>query len=397
MKSKIFILFAILLNFKILHSNIINCDTKPNQNFKKIKSIIIYPFDGKLINSGEYILLDFVKISDDFHKYFLKNLQSFNEIETIDGKEIIKTSEGDNLAYQRGKKIPEYDEKSFNFSQNVSLESVKTAEASLYGKIIKFYRGENFEMSYIEIIFYLVDTESKVILWTSKISGCLKYVVETIIKTIISGEYSEPTIKDIKSFKWENPYEKRFKYLAIEYRIGYFIPTYNIESGFGHIIGFYFKLPFLYKTEIYNKISLGIIPSLNSNGDENSLKKYEYNTYLPLFFDFIYNFNKYIKFLSINKQKNFLILSKIGLGIGFYKQYYSGTGKEIEGNSITTGCFGFGLGTEYFLDLGVINLGKFYLKAKRIGFNFSLDYYKWFANISASNFINLSLGLKYYF
>jgi len=104
MKPKIFILFAILLNFKILHSNIINCDTKPNQNFKKIKSIIIYPFDGKLINSGEYILLDFVKISDDFHKYFLENLQSFKEIETIDGKEIIKTSEGDNLAYQRGKK-----------------------------------------------------------------------------------------------------------------------------------------------------------------------------------------------------------------------------------------------------------------------------------------------------
>ncbi len=383
------LLWGILSN--LWGENLVKTETMPNEKFKKVRSLALYKFDGKLINSGRISLIDYIEVTDKFHKYLLKKFQEVPNFEIVNAVEKITVVENDAISIRRGRGVPGYDEKKFGNKNEFSEDAVKTIEASLYGKITRFYEGKDFETSYIELIIYLVDTKTKTIYWVTSIKGCLKFVVDTIVKTIASGEYTEPTTKDIKKFEWRNPYEMRVKDRAFEYRRGYFIPLSDkLESGGNHIFAFYFKMPLFLKIDIYNQIEFNIIPSLKSADKNNPLKDYQYTTYLPLFFNFIYNFEK------ITKIKSLRPFAKAGLGTSFISTYYSGTGRYIKTENQIDGMLCLGIGVEYTLKIGIINLWKFYIKINKLGFLGCFDYYKWFSASPASNGFNLSLGIKYY-
>jgi len=387
----IFIIGIIISSSTIYSEKLIQTDTLPNKSFKKIESLALYKFDGKLINSGRLSFVDTLSISDKFSHYLLKKFQEIPGFTIVEVGEKITISEGDNLSVIRGKNVPQYDSKTFINSDEKSENVVKTIESSLYGKITKYYEGETFDTSYIEITFYLVNTKSKVIYWVTQMSGCLKYVVDTIVQTIATGEYSEPTVKDRANFKWKNPYELRTKEFAIEYRRGYMLPADKLDSGANNILALYFKLPLFNKLPIYNQIEINIIPSLKSTDTSNPLMNYQYTTYVPLFFDFIYNFDTIIK---INNLRPF---ARLGLGGTFISTYYSGTGYYIPTENRFDGILNFGIGVEYSIKIGLVNIWKLYFRLKKIGFVGYIDYYKWFSSNPTSGSLNLSLGLKYYF
>ncbi len=392
MRKLIVFVLSLGIVFNIYATKLVETETKPNEKLKKIKSLALYKFDGKFINNGRLSLLNYLEISDKFHKYLLEKFQAIPDFEVTDAGERITVVESDKISVRRGKKSRAYDAKEFGNKEEISKDVVKTIEASLYGKITRFYKGENFETSYIEVVLYLVDTKTRFIYWVTRIKGCLKFVAETIVNTIVLGEYTEPTIEDIKRVEWKNPYELRVKDIALEYRRGYFMPLSDkLDSGGNHIFALYLKLPLFVKTIIYNQIEFNIIPSLKSTDKDNPLKDYQYTTYLPLLFDFVFNFDKYIKVGGLRPY------TKLGLGAGFISTYYSGTGRYIETENQIDGIFCAGIGVEYALRIGPFRIWKLYGKINKLGFVGSIDYYRWFFFKDSPSGLNLSLGIKYYF
>ncbi len=390
-KLSIGIIFILLFPFYIYSKELVYTEVKPIKNLDKIKSIVIYPFDASLVNSGRSKLLNSIDLSDKFFKYMIKKFEKVEDLIVSTGKGDISKIESDSIKVLRGKHINEYDEKKVVNSDIKSFENSKTISAILYGKINKFYEGRSFDTSYIEVTLYLVDSKSKEVYWTTLMKGCLKYVVETIGNTIATGEYSEPTRKDIVNFKWINPYEKRIHNRAWEYRLSYFIlmgkENYEIENGWGNTFIFYFKYPIL--TDIlYNQIEFSILPSFKTTKGLY-FPDYEYNTYLPLSLDFIYNFKKLMN-------KGIRLYLKAGAGISLNIKYYTGYTYNIDTNYSLKGFLLAGGGGEYFKNIPTFYIWKMRISIGKIGILFNIDYGKWL-EYDTSSYLSVGMGFKYYF
>ncbi len=391
MKKFIFILVISFFVSNVFGEVLIQTELKPNENFKKIKSLILFPFDSRLINSGRSELIDSIKLSDDLFEYMLKKFQETGSFIVSSGKGEIEAESENRVKILRSKQLNNYDEKVINNNKIISHSVDKTIDAILYGNINRYYTGKDLETSYIEVTIYLVDSKSKVVYWTSKIKGCLKYVVQTIVGTIVSGEYTEPTVKE-SGFHWVNPYLLRPRDFAIEYDRGYYILlaelSDKVENDWGHTLGLYFKSPIFANKNIYNRIDLSLLPSFKSKDKSNSFYQYQYYTFLPLTFSFIYNFTDLI---NMNGLRPYV---KLGLGVSYDVIYYTGYTYEIESKTELNGVLNFGVGAEYFFDIGSFNIWKMRVSIKRLGATLNVSYMKWLTSYYAN--LNISLGLKYY-
>lgn len=389
-KCFIIILLGIFTH-SLWSSNILQTETKPNRKLERFQTLALYKFDGKLINRGRTDIINYLKIADQFHKYLLEEFQQIPHIKATDAAEKKTLKDNDSRKVLRSKDVPSYNSREMGQEKEYSEDVVKTIDVALHGKITKFYEGDDLETSYIEVVFYLVDTKTKVVYWTTRMKGCLKFVAESMVKTLATGEYWEPTTKDTKDFQWKDPSQMQVRDIAFEYRRGYFIPPSDkLDSGGNHILALYLKLPFFLNLDLYNQIELNIIPSLRSTDNDNPLRDYEYTTYLPLFFHFIYNFTRLIKTEYLRP------FVKAGLGGYFQSTYYSGTGTYIENDNRINGVLCLGTGIEYSRYIGNFNIFGLTMKLKKLGVVGGIDYYKWFSNFPASGGFNLSLGLKYY-
>ncbi|MDD5065466.1 MAG: hypothetical protein PHF84_00320 [bacterium] len=391
MKKIIFLFF--LFTPALFSEPLIETDVLPDNRIQNIKSLALFHFDAKLVNSGRAELVDYLEISERFHQSLLDRFYRLNKVQIADADEKLSQTEEDSLSVQRGKYIPEYDEKKIKNRIETSQTPVKTMDAYLYGKIARFYEGKDFETSYIDITFFLVESRSKAILWTSGMKGCLKYVSETLVATIEKGDYSEPTLKEKKEFKWLNPYEQRVQSWALGYRPGYFMGLGEMgkrsENGWSHDINLLFRLPIWGVRNLYNQIDLMLIPSLQSGAEDDPLKKYTYNTYLPVIFSFIFRFDT-----RINRLSPFV---SIGAGAGLIHTYYSGLGTEKESSSSINAVLQAGAGIEYTVYPGLFYIGNTRIRFNQLGFLCQVDFFHWFINDYSANGLDISLGIRYYF
>lgn len=375
--------------------SLLEVDLKPEKPFKKVKSIALFKFDGKLINSGRIDLIDHLSISHDFYQYLLKQFSVDMKIKIIDTEKKSHIRDGDSIKILRSKDVDSYDEKVFDRSIVISKDTIKAIDVFVYGKINKFYKGKSFQTSYIDITVYMVDSKSKIIYWISGIRGCLKHVTEALISIIYTGDYSKPDEKSVKDLKWVNPYEARVKNWSLQYRRGYFIPTgelgNRIGNGWIHNIALNFKLPVWGKINMINQIEFCIIPSFETVDETDSLKDYTFNTYLPLMFNFIYVPD------FILQVKNISSFLKGGIGFSYNKVYFSGMSKYQESGNSYKAIINAGLGVEYILKIGLFRVFGKYFRIDQIGFLGEIDFYKWLRTDISSNGINLSFGIKYYF
>lgn len=397
MKKVIFLIVILIFNSYGFSEPLIEMDIDPDKSLKDIKSIAIFKFDGKLVNSQREGLIDYLSISHEYYKYLINQFSEKSKIELVDTEKDKKYFEGDSIKAIRSDDVPEYDEKVFVRGKVTTKDTVKTTDVYLYGKINKFYKGKIYDTSYIDITVYLVDSKSKIIYWITGIRGCLKYVTDALISGITESKYDKPSDRDTTKFGWKNPYGVKVKHWALQYRRGYFITMGELgdvtENGWIHNIALNFKLPLWGQLDIVNQIEFSIIPSFQNVDDTNPLRDNTFNTFLPLMFNFIYNPSK-----ALNIEiKNVAPFIKAGLGFSYNKIYYSGLSRYREPDNSFKTVMNFGLGVEYILRLGWINLLGLKLNISQLGFLGEVDYYKWFGSDLSSAGLNLSFGMKYYF
>jgi len=397
-KTAVLIMILILIGQAGLFSeSLIEIDLMPIRNLKKINSMAIFQFDGKLINSGRLQLVDYLNISYDYYRYLLKKFSSVKGIQISHTDKLVSVYEGDEIKVYRGKDIPQYDEKVLSTGTVISKKSLSAIDVYLYGRINKYYEGKSFEMSYIDITVYLVDSKSKIIYWTTDMRGCLQYVSDALISIIMTGDYIRPAKKDIRDLGWINPYTARVRNWALQYRLGYMIMTGEIgdriENGRVHNFALNFKLPVWGNLSIYNQIELSILSSFQTIDENDPLKDYTYNTYLPFIFNFIYRDEK-----LLNLPTGFVPYAKVGLGASLNRVYFSGYGQHDEQFdpvlSLKT-VLDIGLGIEYNPKEEWNILGLRF-RIDKLGFITEFDYYTWFNTELSSSAVNISLGVKYY-
>lgn len=373
--SILVILFFFQITF-LYSDSLVEMDVKPNKKIKNIKSLVLFHFDGKFINSQQSILIDYLTLSDDFYKYILDKFYKLNSLKIIPSEEKNNITEEDILTTIKNKYSPSFKQKDIVNREEIEENDFKDVDVNLYGKINKYYEGKTFDTSYIDITIYLVDSKSKIILWTSSIRGCLKYVAESLIGTISSGEYSMPTVKDENEFHWVNPYTYRINNWAIEYRIGYMTPigqlADKISGGVTDDFSLYFKLPIWKLNNLYNQIELNVLPSFASQDKNDPIWDHTYQTYVPLFFNFIYNFYE-------NKIAQGLCPSvKAGFGLSYIETYYSGLQQYKNPNSEFNAIVDIGLGIEYSSFIGNVKILGLNLNVGRLGVLGNFDFYHWF-------------------
>lgn len=389
----LFIILLMITSFQIYAEPLLEIDVQPRKY--DIESLALFKFDGRMINSGRINLVNYLNISHEFYKLLLNRFYSKSKIEIVDTEQSVQFIEGDRIKVLRSDDTKSYDEKMLQNSKVISKEPVKAINAFLYGRINRFYEGETFETSYIDITIYLVDSKSKVIYWVTSVRGCLKYVASAVIDSCLTGMYQEIDPKETEDIDWINPYEVRVKNWALQYRMGYFIGLGElgdtVDNGWAYSFSLNFKLPFWKMDQLINQIEFTIIPAFDTIDENIPYHAYQYNTFLPLVFNFIYNAYQFAPF------NNAFPYLKAGLGISYNKMYYSGLSQYREGDTVLKPVFNLGLGLEY-----TQKIGQFYIFGKRfwisqLGFLVEVDYMKWFGTELSSSGLDLSFGLKYYF
>ncbi len=391
--SALALIFIILFIANLSAESPVEIDLKPVKKIKKINSLALFRFDGKLINSGRINLIDYLDISYDYYRYLLKKFSSIRNIKITDTEKIISFSEEDEIKTLRSDDVAQYDEKIFSRSTVISKNPVKAIDAFLYGRINKYYKGRTFETSYIDITIYLVNSKSKVIYWTTGIRGCLEYVSDALINIITKGSYKEPTSIDIKRFGWVNPYKSRVKSWAFQYRPGYLIMigeiSDKVDNGFSHNFAMNFKLPVWGEFNIYNQIELSLITSFDTIEENNPIKNNIFNTFIPVMFNFLYMPGELINV------KNLTPVFKAGLGLSYNEIYYSGLYPHVESITSFKAVINLGIGAEYAL--GALELFDYRFRTDKLALLTEINFLKWIGTAIGSNALNLSLGLKYYF
>lgn len=384
MKKTVFILlFAALPLFS---EPLIETDIPPDTRIKNIRSIALFRFDGKLINSGRTGLADYLQISENFHRILMERFYARNRITVIDAGESAGYTETDTLAAVRGDGTPSYDEKTLKHSRVIAQDPVKAPDAFLYGKITRFYEGESFETSYIELTLFLVESRSRIIRWTASVKGCAKFAARTIADTLADGKLSEPSGDEQEEFRWINPYTQRITSLGLGYGLGYLANLgafgERVGNGFTHHLFFDFTPPLWSGLPLYNQVELMLMPALGSEVSEHM-----YHTYLPLLFNFIYPFGK----------SSLAPFVKAGLGAGFESVYYSGLGVARDSLMKFHALVSAGAGVKYDIPLGWIRVFNHYFKLNRIGLLAQVNFYHWFIPSYSASSLDFTLGLKYYF
>ncbi len=391
----IIILIIVSICFRTINAEpLIEIDLLPVRDLKKINSIALFRFDGKLVNSGRINLVNYLGISYDYYRSLLKRFSNVSGLEVTDTDKIISFTEEDELRILRSKDIPEYDEKVLSVGVVISKEPVKAIDVFLYGKINKFYEGRTFETSYIDITIYLVDSKSKVIYWTTGIRGCLKYVSEALVSVVTTGDYSRPISEDIEGFAWVNPYQARIQNWSLQYRLGYFIMMGElgdrVDNGGGHNFALDFKLPLYGNLNIYNQVELTIISSFHTIEENDPLRNYTYNTFVPLMFNFIYRHKDLLRNVDLTP------FAKVGLGVSYNEVYYSGLKRYQEPDSSLKTIMSISAGIEYRPE-NALNILGVRFRIDRLGLLSEIGFFNWFGTELSSSAMNFSFGIKYYF
>ena len=393
----IIILIIVSICFRTINAeSLIEIDLLPIRDLKKINSLALFRFDGKLINSGRLNLVDYLSISYDYYRYLLKEFSSVGGLDVSDTEKIVSFYEVDELRVLRSKEIPDYDEKVLSTSAVISKEPVKAIDVFLYGKINRFYEGRTFETSYIDVTVYLVDSKSKVIFWTTGIRGCLKHVSKALVSIIVSGDYIRPTAKNVEEFGWVNPYKARVRNWSLQYGLGYIVMMGEIgdrvDNDWGHSFALDFKLPLWGNLNIYNQIELTVISSFHTIEETDPLKDYTFNTFVPFVFNFIYRHE------DLFKNADLTPFAKAGIGISFNEVHYSGIRMhdgQYEESSFKT-VMSMGLGIEYRPENSLNILGLRF-GIDKLGFLGAIDYFNWLNTELSSSAMNFNFGIKYYF
>jgi len=394
-RLSIIIFIGIFISNNLFSKNeLIEIETFPSKKIS-FSSIVIFPFEGKLINSGRYPLVDYLEISNNLYKHLLIVFSKESGVIVCDADKMGNLKNSDKISVVRGKKIIEYDEKSFKDSEVKRNNITKSVEAYLYGKITKFYTGRDFLTSYIEVTVYLVDSKSKIIYWTSNLRGCVKYVIDALKNIIISGEYHKPLEGEIEEFKWANPYEIRFKNFAIGWSIGYFnlLGDMNgkVENKWANSFSFGFKMPIFYKVDIYNQIEVSLINSLKLLDESTPFYNYTFFSYFPISLNFYYDFKRVLKL----KRSYPYPWVRLGVGVSYDRVYFSGQKEYIEPQSEVKSVLIGGIGGEY--NLFPFDIGSYHFAFDRLSLIMGLNYYKWIDKDVSLAFFNFQFGIKYYF
>ena len=393
MKRHLLLVFLLVFSVPLSAEPLIEIDTMPVKKIKKIKSLALFKFDGKLINSGRINLIDYLGISDDYYRYLLKKFSNNKSLKISDTEKLTSVIEEDEINVLRGDDTPHIDTKILSTTSVFSKTPVKAIDAYLYGKINKFYEGRTFETSYIDITVYLVDSKSKVIYWTTRARGCLQYVSDALVSIITKGSYTPPASKDIERFGWVNPYRARIKNWSIGYSPGYLIMLgeigNRIENGFIHNFTVDFKLPLWGKYNIYNQVEFTVISSFDTIDPYDSIKNNTFHTFLPLMFNFLY------KPKGLINVRDLTPFVKAGLGLSLNEIYYSGLYPHPDSKTSMRTIIKLGIGSEYRFK--ALDLFDYRFRTDKFAVLAEITFLKWFGTDISSNALCFNLGLKYYF
>lgn len=193
----------------------IETDIKPSPRFEeaRLKSVSILKFDAKNVKSVGGEIIDYIDLSNRFTDALIKRFYEIGKIDVALGEYEDKIIETDTLEKKRGDL--EVQGSMIQRSIEYKCTPYKKIESILSGRINKFQEGKSWKKSFIEVTLKLTDTYTGAVYWITDMRGYVKDVVETIVKTISTGKYTEPIpvkkkkmVKEKKETKKEEKKEK---------------------------------------------------------------------------------------------------------------------------------------------------------------------------------------------
>ncbi|MBU1077368.1 MAG: hypothetical protein KKH98_08760 [Spirochaetes bacterium] len=186
----------------------IETDIKPSARFEeaRIKSISILKFDAKYVKSVRGEIIDYIDLSNRFTDDILKRFYKSEKVDVALGEYEDKVIETDILEKKRGDL--EIHGNTLQRSIEYKATPYKKIEAILGGRINKYDEGEDWDHAFIEITLKMTDTYSGAVYWITDMRGYTKDIVETIVKSVNEGKYTEPIVVK-KSEKVEKKEEKK--------------------------------------------------------------------------------------------------------------------------------------------------------------------------------------------
>lgn len=184
----------------------IETDIKPSPRFEeaRLKSVAVLKFDAKNVKSVGGEIIDYIDLSNRFTDTLLKRFYEIGKIDVALGEYENKIIETDMLEKKRGDL--EVQGSMIQRSIEFKCTPYKKIESILSGRINKFQEGKSWKKSFIEITLKLTDTYTGSVYWITDMRGYVKDVVETIVKTISTGKYTEPI--PVKKKKVVKPKER---------------------------------------------------------------------------------------------------------------------------------------------------------------------------------------------
>ncbi|MDD5065490.1 MAG: hypothetical protein PHF84_00450 [bacterium] len=170
----------------------IETDIKPTSRFEeaKIKSVSVLKFDAKYCKTMGGEIIDYVDLSNKFTDNLLKRFYEMGKVDVALGEYEDKIIETDTLEKKRG----DLELQGNTLQRSIEFKAVpyKKIETVLGGRINKYQEGEDWKKSFIEVTLRITDTYSGAVYWITEMRGYVKDVVETIVKSISEGKYTEP-------------------------------------------------------------------------------------------------------------------------------------------------------------------------------------------------------------
>lgn len=355
-------------------------------------SIVVFPFDGQKIKK-----YDFLTISKQLQQDLIQAFNSRTELEAVPNAKVNSINEKIRLSIQKGNlKIKDYTQRDDSRQKITTSHPSKQISILITGTINNFYISPNYGDSFINLTIQVADSKSKVVYWTTTISGCYQFVINSIVDTIEQKKYVGPSVKDVNTYVWVNPQKDRLLVQAVGYDFGGILPlgklNNNISSKvFGHLNA-YFTLPYL--LPVRNKISLAVSPAFQDKINTNA--QYKFTTLnISFLYDipYIHNFDWMPKKLSVAPY--------MSLGLLYEYLSYPGYTYQVDAINNITYLITPGLSFEYYLNPMTFRYKTLIFYLPKIGFvaDFNFDFFEFYnstVHYKLHSFFNLNLGLKFY-
>lgn len=189
----------------------IETDVKPTSRFEeaRIKSVSVLKLDAKYVKSVRGEIIDYINLSNKLTDDLLKRFYEIGRIDVALGEYEDRVVETDILEKKRGDL--EVQGNTLKRSIEYKVAPYKKIEAVLSGRINKYQEGDDWKHSFVEITLKLTDTYTGAVYWITDMRGYVKDVIETVVKSISEGKYTEPIAvkKVIKKAKKKEPEKKK--------------------------------------------------------------------------------------------------------------------------------------------------------------------------------------------